>query len=113
MRVLLSTIGSRGDVQPVLALAVQLKALGQDVRVCAPSDFRDQIEGIGIPFTPVGPELASTGKASTTAALPTPEQRRQMVEASVASQFEAVTEAAQGCDVIVAGGYLVMAARTV
>ena len=28
MRVLLSTIGSRGDVQPLVALAVELKALG-------------------------------------------------------------------------------------
>lgn len=27
MRVLLSTMGSRGDVQPVVALAVQLRAL--------------------------------------------------------------------------------------
>jgi vancomycin aglycone glucosyltransferase len=36
-----------------------------------------------------------------------------MAEASVAAQFEAVTAAAQGCDVIVAGGYVVVAARTV
>jgi hypothetical protein len=29
MRVLLSTIGSRGDVQPLVALALQLRVLGQ------------------------------------------------------------------------------------
>lgn len=113
MRVLLSTIGSRGDVQPLVALAVQLKALRQEVCVCAPPDFCDWIDGLGISFTPVGPELSSTGKASPSAAPPTPEQRRQMAEASVTDQFEAVTAAAQGCDVIVAGGYLVVAARTV
>jgi vancomycin aglycone glucosyltransferase len=113
MRVLLSTIGSRGDVQPLVALALRLKAVGQGVRVCAPPDFRDWFDGLGIPFTPVGPELSSTGKASPSTAPPTPEQRRQMVEASVAAQFEAVTAAAQGCDVIVAAGYLVVAARTV
>jgi vancomycin aglycone glucosyltransferase len=113
VRVLLSAIGSRGDVQPLVALAVQLSELGQGVRVCAPPDFRDWIDGLGIPFTPVGPELSSTGKASPSAAPPTPEQRRQIVEASVAAQFEAVTAAAQGCDVIVATGYLVVAARTV
>ena len=33
MRVLLSTIGSRGDVQPLVALASQLKELGQDARI--------------------------------------------------------------------------------
>jgi vancomycin aglycone glucosyltransferase len=36
MRVLLSTIGSRGDVQPLVALGLQLKALGQEVHLCVP-----------------------------------------------------------------------------
>ncbi|MEC3975980.1 glycosyltransferase [Amycolatopsis sp. H20-H5] len=113
MRVLLTTIGSRGDVQPVVALAVRLKELAQEVRLCAPPDFRDWAGELGIPFTPVGPVLSSTGKADPAAAPPTPEQRRRMVADSVAAQFEAVTAAAEGCDVIVAGGYLVIAARTV
>ena len=39
VRVLLSTCGSRGDVEPVVALAVQLRALGAEVRVCAPPDY--------------------------------------------------------------------------
>ena len=64
MRVLLSTIGSRGDVQPLVALAWQLKMLGQDVRLCVPPDFRDWIEGLGMPVTPIGPEVRSTGKAA-------------------------------------------------
>ncbi|WP_344971342.1 glycosyltransferase [Streptosporangium fragile] len=38
MRVLLSTYGSRGDVGPVVALAVRLRAPGAEVRVCAPPD---------------------------------------------------------------------------
>jgi vancomycin aglycone glucosyltransferase len=113
MRVLLSTIGSRGDVQPLAALAVQLSALGQEVRLCAPPDFGDWIDTLGIAFTPIGPELSSTGKASPSAAPLTPEQRRQMAEASVAVQFETISVAAQGCDVIVAAGYVVVAARTV
>ena len=113
MRLLVAAIGSRGDVQPVVALAVRLMELGQDVRVCAPPDFREQIEGFGIPFTPVGPELRSTGRTSPSAAPPTPEQRRRMVADSVAAQFDAVRAAARGCDAIVAGGYLVVAARTV
>jgi vancomycin aglycone glucosyltransferase len=49
MRVLLSTIGSRGDVQPLVALASRLRALGQEIRVCVPPDFRDWIESLGIP----------------------------------------------------------------
>ena len=113
MRVLLSTIGSRGDVQPLVALAVQLRELGQEVRVCAPPDFRDWIEGLGIPFVPLGPEVRSTAKALSAQARPSAEQIRQMIEGTVATQFETIPTAAHGCDVIVAGNALQIAARSV
>jgi vancomycin aglycone glucosyltransferase len=113
MRVLLSTIGSRGEVQPVVALAEQLRAVGQEVRICAPPDFGDWIEGIGIPFTPVGPELRWTGKAAPTVAAATPEQRRQMIEGAVATQFATIPTAAEGCEVIVACGALQIAAHSI
>lgn len=113
MRVLLSTIGSRGDVQPLVALALQLKAHGQEVRLCLPPDFRDWIESLGMPVTPIGPEVRSTGKANPSAALPTPEQRRQMIEGTVATQFETIAAAVQGCDVIVGATALQIAAPSV
>lgn len=114
MRVLLSTIGSRGEVQPIAALAVQLRELGQEARVCAPPDFRGLIEGLGIPFVPLGPELRSTARSgSVPRPLPTLEQRRQMVEGTVAAQFKTVPAAAEGCDVLVAGMALTVATRSV
>jgi vancomycin aglycone glucosyltransferase len=56
MRVLLSTYGSRGDVEPLVGLAVQLRALGAEARVCAPPDeeFAQRLAGIGVPLVPVG-----------------------------------------------------------
>jgi vancomycin aglycone glucosyltransferase len=115
MRVLLSTIGSRGDVQPLVALALQLKALGQEARVCAPPDFRDWVEELGIPFVPLGPEVRSTAKAGSPLlpAQPTAEQVRQMMEGTGATQFATIPVAAEGCDVIVAGNALNIAARSV
>src|SRR5262249_52053332 len=112
MRVLLSTIGSRGDVQPLVALALQLKALGQEVQLCAPPDFREWIESFDIPVVPIGPE-GRRFAASATVGPPSPEQRRQMVEATVATQFETIGAAAQGCDVILAATALQIAARSV
>ena len=80
MRVLLSTIGSRGDVQPLVALALELKALGQEVRLCVPPDFCDWIETLGLPVTPIGPELRSTAKPARRGAdharAPAPVDRR-------------------------------------
>ena len=54
MRVLLSTWGSRGDVEPMLALAVRLQELGAEVRMCAPPDFAEQLARVGVPMVPVG-----------------------------------------------------------
>jgi vancomycin aglycone glucosyltransferase len=113
MRILLSTIGSRGDVQPLVALALQLRRLGHEVHLCVPPDFRDWIESLGMTVTPIGPELRSTGKANPSAALPTPEQRRQMIEGTIATQFETITRAAQGCDVIVGATALQIAAPSI
>src|SRR5690349_17305929 len=117
MRVLLSTIGSRGDVQPLVALAVELKTLGQEVRLCVPPDFREWIEGLGMPVTSIGPELRSTAKPKAAPAAPatpiSPELRRQMIEGTVAVQFQTITAAAQGCDVIVGATALQVAAPSV
>ena len=113
MRVLLSTIGSRGDVQPLVALGLALRALDQDVLLCVPPDFRDWIEGLGMPVTPIGPEVRSTGKANPAAARPTPEQRQAMMEGTVAAQFETIGAAAQGCDVIVGATALQIAAPSI
>lgn len=117
MRVLLSTIGSRGDVQPLVALASHLKALDHEVHACVPPDFREWIERLGIPVTPIGPEVRKFAASRPMATQPqirlTPEQRQQMAEATVATQFETVTAAAQGCDIIVAATALQIAARSV
>jgi vancomycin aglycone glucosyltransferase len=113
MRVLLSTIGSRGDVQPLVALALALRDRGQEVRLCVPPDFRDWIESLDLPVTPIGPELRATGKANPSAAPPTPEQLRQIMEGVVATQFETLTAAAQGCDLMVGATALQIAAPSV
>src|SRR3954469_16944181 len=99
MRLLLSTIGTRGDVQPLVALGLQLRTLGQDVHFCAPPDFRDWLDTLGFPVTPVGRELrrATIGRPPGP---PSRERLRQLMEASVSAQFEAVGQAAEGCDAI-------------
>ena len=115
MRVLLSTIGSRGDVQLVVTLALQLRELGQEVRICAPPDFREWVDTLGISFVPVGPEVLQTATRSPSAAQapPSPEQMRQLMEDTVAGQFEAITAGAKGCDVLVAGMSLQFALHSV
>lgn len=114
MRFLLSTIGSRGDVQPLVALAQQLRGLGQEVHLCVPPDFKGWIEGLGFAVTPIGPELKATAASTPAPATPlSPERIRQLTEATVVTQFETIMPAAQGCDSIVAATALQIAARSV
>jgi vancomycin aglycone glucosyltransferase len=54
MRVLSSTYGSRGDVEPMVGLAVQLRALATEVPVWAPPDFAELLARVGMPLVPVG-----------------------------------------------------------
>jgi vancomycin aglycone glucosyltransferase len=107
MRVLLSTYGSRGDVEPLVGLAVQLRALGAEVRVCAPpdEDFARRLGGVGVPLVPVSRSAQVwTKEAPPASGLP---QRAAEV---IAGQFEAVTAAAEGCDVLMATGMMSAAA---
>ncbi len=53
MKVLISTLGSRGDVQPFLALAVGLQQAGHRVTLSAPYNFTDWIQSYGVQPYPI------------------------------------------------------------
>ncbi len=54
MNVLLATLGSRGDVQPMIALALGLAARKHQVTLAAPTDARATIEAAGIAHVDLG-----------------------------------------------------------
>jgi UDP:flavonoid glycosyltransferase YjiC (YdhE family) len=53
MNIGIYTYGTRGDVQPYVALALGLMAKGHSVTLAAPSDFRTFVTGFGVPFWPL------------------------------------------------------------
>lgn len=62
MRILMSAIGSRGDVQPLLAVALQLRERGHDILFTAPPDYAGLVERFGLRFIPVGVNLQAALK---------------------------------------------------
>ncbi|CAN99289.1 MULTISPECIES: glycosyltransferase [Sorangium] len=40
-------MGTRGDVQPVVGLAAEMRRRGHDVRLCVPPNFIDWVVGLG------------------------------------------------------------------
>jgi vancomycin aglycone glucosyltransferase len=103
MRVLLSTHRSRGDAEPMVGLAVQLRALGAEVPVCAPPDFAELLARVGVPLVPVGQLVRPlvTG-ATPPSAADLPRRAAELV----AAQFDTVVAAAEGCDALVATGVM-------
>ncbi|WP_131737728.1 glycosyltransferase [Actinomadura roseirufa] len=112
MRVVLSTWGSRGDVEPLAALAVALRELGADVRVCAPPDeeFTALLTGAGVTPVPLGPPVRSV---VTGARPPSPADAFRLAPELVAARFETLTAAAEGADALVATGLMPAGARSV
>ncbi len=101
MRVLLSTYGSRGDVEPMVGLAVRLRALGAEVRVCAPPDqeFAELLARAGVPLVPAFSSVRQwvTEMAKRSAA-DLPRRAAEMI----AAQFDAIAAAGEECDAPVA-----------
>jgi vancomycin aglycone glucosyltransferase len=113
MRVLLSTWGSRGDVEPLLGLAVALRALGAEVRMCAPPDFADLAARVGVPMVPTGRSVRALVHGDKQQKPSTPADAPRVAAELVAAQFESLGPATKGCEVLVATGLMPAGARTV
>lgn len=54
MRILVSTLGSHGDVLPFIAIAKELKERGHDIRFYSNPYFERYAKDVGIAFVPIG-----------------------------------------------------------
>ena len=57
MHVVLATVGSRGDVQPMLALAQAFVARGHVPLIAAPPNFEVWVRSLGFDFAPLGADM--------------------------------------------------------
>ncbi|MFF5705321.1 glycosyltransferase [Streptomyces sp. NPDC012794] len=114
MRVLFSVYGSRGSVEPIVALAVRLRELGAEVRVCAPPDeeFVERLAGLGVETVPAGRPVRPVVTTVTPGSAAGLAERASEL---MAAQFGTVAAAAEGCDALVVTGPLPVtaAARSV
>ncbi len=104
------TVGSRGDVQPYVALGLGLKRAGYYVRIAAPAALCDLITQYGLtalPIHAVDPQ-AFLGKAAVQdagkRALPLRQMRVLLREARplIADFLDEVWQACQGSDAVIA-----------
>ena len=56
-RILLMSLGSRGDMEPFLALGEELQAQGNQVAFCLPAQFESLARQVSPHFYPMSPEF--------------------------------------------------------
>jgi len=59
LKIVLATSGSRGDVQPMLALSLALKAKDHNVLLAAPPEKAAWAKALGCPFHPLGNDVTA------------------------------------------------------
>lgn len=102
MRVVLSTYGSRGDTEPLLAVGLALRDAGAEVWVCGPPDLAWLFEEVGLPVTGAGWSVRDLATAASRGTVPT--SLPQITAELNAAFHEAVLSAAG--DVVVAAGVI-------
>lgn len=109
MRIALSAAGTRGDVQPMIALGLALRARGHHVRLCGPPDFHGSTVDAGLPFFPVGPDVHQMITVACPDVVRRPLAPLRLLDGIVRSQFDDLRKACEGAEVVVGGGIQVAA----
>jgi UDP:flavonoid glycosyltransferase YjiC (YdhE family) len=97
LRILLASFGTRGDLQPVLALALGLRAAGHTVTLAGPPNFTTWIRSYGLRFEAVGSDVE---KAANEVAFNIP-LAIQAMRKEIHAHFETIAPLAREADAIV------------
>jgi UDP:flavonoid glycosyltransferase YjiC (YdhE family) len=104
-RIVLTTWGSYGDINPYMGLALALRARGHEPVLAAPGYYRSLAEGEGVAFHAVRPEI-DPGNSEIVARVMHPRHGpevilRELMLPSVEDAYEDLQQATSGADLLV------------
>uniref|UniRef100_A0A7V5CS61 Glycosyltransferase n=1 Tax=Acidobacterium capsulatum TaxID=33075 RepID=A0A7V5CS61_9BACT len=110
MRIVFSTFGTFGDVNPLIGLSLELKRRGHTPVLAVPEMFREKIEPLGLEFAPVRPDQDPQDKRLVAMIYDikhgTERGLREFLFPSIRESYEdlmAAVSAKGGADLLVAG----------
>ncbi len=113
MKIVLATFGSRGDVQPMIALSLALKAAGHEVLLAGPPEKAKWVKQAGCPFYPLGGDVtAFIDEMENAHSFNSGIRFIRYVRKELISQFEIFNKIIAGADLVV-GASLVFGLSTV
>lgn len=106
-KIVLTTIGSLGDMHPKIALAIELKKRGHDVTIAAMEFYRERIEPLGIGFAPMAPHLdpddGELARDLMDARKGSEKILRDIIMPNLGVMYEDLVRAVDGADVLISG----------
>ena len=106
MKVVISTLGSRGDIQPYLALAMALQQAGHRVTLSAPQTYAEWIQSYGVNVHPVrfNPQEVMHNISKRGSKLAAFREMRHLMDKGVMQALGDCWQAAQDADFMVQTG---------
>ena len=105
MRVVLAAIGSRGDIEPMVALALGLRDRGHAVEICGSPNGRWLAARESIPFVDVGVDLKEFARANARLLVDRPgdaaRAAARLIEGVLSAQIDTLPERVAGADLLV------------
>ncbi|HWO24074.1 MAG TPA: glycosyltransferase [Kofleriaceae bacterium] len=105
-RVVISTLGSFGDLHPYIAIALELKRRGHRPLFATSEAYREKLAALGLEFHPVPPDMPSSDRTDEIARLIDPKHGmerafREFVNPNLPAMYEALSAATRGADLLV------------
>ena len=106
-RIVLATMGSLGDLHPMIALALELRKRGHTPVVNTWEGYREKVEGLGLEFHPLRPNVDPTDREllrKTMDARTGPEMViKELIFPALGDMYEDLTAACDGADLLING----------
>lgn len=113
MKIVLTTYGSRGDVQPMLALSLALKASGHNVLLVGPPEKKDWAREVNCPYHPLGSDVTDyIDRMDDAHSLASAARFVRLVRREIVYQFRAFPDIIAKADLVI-GASLVFGLSTV
>lgn len=108
-RIVLTTFGSFGDIHPYMALALELNSRGHRVLVATSEIYREKIEGAGIEFCAIRPDISGPDDPETEdliRKIMDPQTGaefliKELILPSIRDSYDDLNEAVRGADLLV------------
>jgi UDP:flavonoid glycosyltransferase YjiC (YdhE family) len=113
MKIILATSGSRGDVQPMIALCLSLKQHGHDLLLVGPPEKKDWASRLGCPYHGLGADVtAFLDTIKNPVSIPAAVKFINYVRNEIHHQFKELPGLVDGADLLV-GSSLMFALSTI